>query len=78
MRVLDVVKAIPYGSVLTYGDIARRLGGAKFSRAVGLSLSKNPFPLLIPCHRVVGSRSIGGFSQGIGLKRFLLSIEGVL
>ena len=74
-KVLKVVKEIPYGQVWTYSQVAERIGGKRFSRAVGNALSRNPFPILIPCHRVVGRKDLGGFSQGIELKRFLIEFE---
>ncbi len=78
-RVLEVVSGIPYGSVMSYGDVAEKLGGRRLARSVGLSLSRNPFPIIVPCHRVVRSDgSIGGFSQGVHIKRFLLSLEGIV
>ncbi len=73
--VLEVTSRIPLGESLTYGQVAERLGRPKAARAVGQALGKNPFPLIIPCHRVVGSRSIGGYSSGVELKRRLLEIE---
>jgi len=77
-RVLRAAAQIPYGSVDTYGGLARKIGSARSARAVGNALARNPFPLLIPCHRVVkGDGRIGGFSAGDGirLKNKLLSIE---
>ena len=74
-RVLSFVASIPPGKTLTYGQVAERLGGPKAARAVGSALGKNPFPLIIPCHRVVGSKGIGGYSSGVELKRRLLKIE---
>jgi len=76
-RVLTQVKKIPYGEVRTYRWVARRIGTRGY-RAVGRILSLNPFPIIIPCHRVVrADGSLGGFSAGIELKRKLLEIEGV-
>jgi len=74
-EVLSFVASIPLGETLTYGQVAERLGRPNAARAVGQALGKNPFPLIIPCHRVVGSRSIGGYSSGVELKRRLLEIE---
>ena len=70
------VRGIPYGAVRTYGWIARRLKTSP--RAVGGALKANPLPLYIPCHRVVSTDGIGGFSSGLDWKRFLLELEGVL
>ncbi len=74
-EVLSFVASIPPGETLTYGQVAERLGRPKAARAVGQALGKNPFPLIIPCHRVVGSKDIGGYSSGIGLKKRLLDVE---
>ncbi|MBD3388861.1 MAG: methylated-DNA--[protein]-cysteine S-methyltransferase [Candidatus Altiarchaeales archaeon] len=73
-----VVRKIPYGKTLTYREVAEALGMPKAARAVGNALNENPTPILIPCHRVVGSRDIGGFRGGSALKKRLLKLEGVL
>ena len=68
---------IPYGEVVTYGDIASKIGKPKASRPVGGACGKNPVVLFIPCHRVVASNGrLGGFSAGIDIKISLLNIEG--
>ncbi len=74
-KVLDVIKNIPYAHTVAYSDIAQTLGNKNLARAVGNALNKNPFPLIYPCHRVVGKHSFGGFSKGVFLKRYLLSLE---
>ena len=66
---------IPYSEVRSYSWIAEKIGNPKSSRAVGNALNKNPLPIIVPCHRVVGSNGIGGFAGGIELKRKLLEIE---
>lgn len=67
---------IPYGQVRTYAWIADRLGDPNCARAVGNALSRNPIPIFIPCHRVVGAHGgLGGFSAGLSFKRWLLSLE---
>lgn len=77
-RVYDQVAGIPYGQISTYGQIAREVGSAGGGRAVGQAMAGNRFPLVVPCHRVVsGNRTIGGFSSGTDLKRYLLNLEGV-
>ena len=79
-RVYDIARMIPPGQTLTYGDIARRLGDVTQSRAVGQSLGRNPFVVIVPCHRVLAAgKKIGGFSASGGTKTKLdlLSIEGV-
>jgi methylated-DNA-[protein]-cysteine S-methyltransferase len=77
-KVLRAAAQIPYGSVDTYGGIARKIGSPRSARAVGNALGKNPFPLLVPCHRVIkGDGSIGGYSApgGAKLKKRLLHAE---
>lgn len=74
--VLWKLEAIPWGKVITYGELAQKLGRPEASRAIGLALSKNPLPILLPCHRVVGKRNLGGFSRyGLRWKILLLSLE---
>lgn len=77
-RVYNRVSRIPYGQVSTYGEVAEEVGCIGGARAVGQTMARNRFPLIIPCHRVISSnRSIGGFSSGIDLKRYLLRLEGM-
>ena len=74
--VLDALQQIPYGETRTYGEIAEDLGNPKASRAVGAANGRNPIPILIPCHRVIGSDgSLTGFGGGIDTKQFLLDLE---
>ncbi len=69
---------IPRSSVSTYGRLAGQLGVSKAYRAVGNSLAGNPFPIIIPCHRVVRSDGgLGGYQGGAGMKRVLLEMEGI-
>ncbi len=78
-RVYDVARTIPAGSTLSYGEIAARLGDRNLARDVGQALGQNPIPIIIPCHRVLGSGGkTGGFSApgGVAAKLRLLSIEG--
>ncbi|HLB02907.1 MAG TPA: methylated-DNA--[protein]-cysteine S-methyltransferase [Nitrospiria bacterium] len=78
-RVWRETMKIPYGETSTYLKIALRLGDRSLSRAVGMALGANPLPLIIPCHRVIGSDgSLGGYSGGITVKRNLLRLEGSL
>jgi methylated-DNA-[protein]-cysteine S-methyltransferase len=80
-RVYDVARTIPPGETLTYGDIAARLGDTGLARAVGQALGRNPFPIIVPCHRVLAANGqLGGFSAAGGplTKRRLLTIEGAL
>ncbi len=72
-RIYKAVQDIPYGSVQTYGEIARQADTSP--RAVGLAMSRNTTPLLVPCHRVVASQGLGGFTPDIWIKEELLRIE---
>ena len=75
----DETGKIPYGKARTYSWIAERIGKAKAGRAVGNALAKNPFPIIIPCHRVIKKDGrLGGFTSpaGIQLKKELLHLEG--
>ena len=79
-RVYELARRIPPGQTMTYGDIALRLGGAGTARAVGQALGHNPFPIVVPCHRVLAADGgMGGFSApgGVATKRRMLEIEGV-
>jgi methylated-DNA-[protein]-cysteine S-methyltransferase len=69
---------IPYGSVVTYWELAELVGKPKAARAVGNALSLNPLPIVVPCHRVLASGGIGGYGLGLKMKKGLLNIEGVL
>lgn len=70
---------IPYGTTVSYGDIARRVGRLRGARAVGQACGKNPTSIVVPCHRVVGRNgSLGGFTGGLHIKRALLTLEGCL
>jgi methylated-DNA-[protein]-cysteine S-methyltransferase len=78
-RVYEVARTIPPGSTLSYGDVAKRLGDPTAARAVGQALGQNPFPPIVPCHRVVaGDGTMHGFSApgGVTTKLRLLTIEG--
>ncbi len=75
-RVWDATRRVPYGTLVSYGTLASRLGVPGAARAVGNALGRNPVPIVVPCHRVIhGDRSIGGFSSGLRWKRFLLELE---
>ena len=78
-RVYDVARTIAPGETLNYGEIAARLGQADAARAVGQAMGRNPFPIVVPCHRVLGADGkLGGFSAhgGVETKLKLLAIEG--
>lgn len=78
-RVLMAAAEVPAGRVVSYGEIAKRIGLPGASRAVGQALGRNPIPIVIPCHRVVASGgSLGGYTGGLDVKRKLLRIEGAL
>jgi methylated-DNA-[protein]-cysteine S-methyltransferase len=75
-RVLTAVGKIPYGCTASYGDIARRAGSPRGARAVGQAVGANPLPIIIPCHRVIGSNgALVGFGLGLPMKRRLLELE---
>ena len=79
-RVLTYCQTIPFGEVVTYGEVAKAVGSPASARAVGGVMQSNPVPLIVPCHRVVGTGNrLVGFSagSGIALKRKLLEMEGV-
>ena len=75
-RVLGRTAEIPYGSVATYGDVARGIGSPGAARATGNALGHNPMPIVVPCHRVVrGGGKIGGYTGGLERKELLLRLE---
>ncbi len=79
--VYDIARTIPPGSTMTYGDIAKRLGGVELSRDVGQALGRNPCPIVVPCHRVLAAGGKpGGFSAngGVVTKLKMLAIEGAV
>lgn len=77
-KVLEVIKTIPYGETRSYKWVAERMGKPRAARAVGQALKRNPYPEVIPCHRVIRSAGkLGGYSKGTQKKRRLLKEEGV-
>jgi methylated-DNA-[protein]-cysteine S-methyltransferase len=67
---------IPYGETISYGELARRIGNPNASRAVGLANGSNPIPIIIPCHRVIGSNGkLTGYGGGLPIKEKLLALE---
>lgn len=75
-RVWDALTQIPFGVTWSYGELARHIGKPKASRAVGAANGLNPIPIIIPCHRVIGSNGkLTGFGGGIETKEFLLQLE---
>ena len=78
MKVWVELTNIPYGETRSYKDIAIAIGNKKASRAVGMANNKNPIPIVVPCHRVVGSnKKLVGYAGGLDLKEKLLNIEGI-
>jgi O-6-methylguanine DNA methyltransferase len=79
IQVWKELAKIPYGKVLSYKEIAHKVGGKSYVRAVGRANGQNPVPIVIPCHRVVESNGrIGGYSGGVDIKVKLLELEGSL
>jgi len=77
-RVWDALLGVAYGRTATYAEIARAVGNPKAVRAVGLANGRNPIPIIIPCHRVIGSDgTLTGYGGGLPIKRKLLELEGV-
>jgi methylated-DNA-[protein]-cysteine S-methyltransferase len=73
-----LMQEIPFGATRTYGELAAALGNPNLARAVGGAANRNPLPIVIPCHRVMGSGNrLTGFAAGLAVKRFLLAHEGV-
>src|SRR3954469_20056446 len=76
LSVWALIAAIPYGATRTYGDLARDLGDRALAQAGGAACGRNPLPVVVPCHRVVGADgSLVGFGGGLDRKRFLLDLE---
>jgi methylated-DNA-[protein]-cysteine S-methyltransferase len=75
IRVWDLIRAIPYGQAMTYGDLASKLGEVT-AKEVGAAVGRNPLSVVVPCHRVVGKDgSLTGYAGGLARKRFLLDLE---
>lgn len=67
---------IPYGETRTYKEVAEKIGNPKGARAVGMANNKNPIPIIIPCHRVIGkNKKLVGYALGLDMKEFLLNLE---
>jgi methylated-DNA-[protein]-cysteine S-methyltransferase len=78
-RVWEALQAIPYGTTITYGELAARLGAPGAARAVGAANGRNPIAIVVPCHRVIGARGkLTGYGGGLARKRALLTHEGAL
>ena len=77
-KVWNILYKIPYGEVLTYKDIARKISLKMFAQAVGNAVSHSPFLIIVPCHRVIGTNhKLIGFSAGLDVKKYLLQLENV-
>jgi methylated-DNA-[protein]-cysteine S-methyltransferase len=77
--VLDELQRVPFGATNTYGGLAARIGKPRAARAVGGALNKNPVPIIVPCHRIVGATgSLVGYAGGLARKEQLLKLEGSL
>lgn len=78
LRVWAALRTIPYGETRSYGAIAAAIGSPRAARAVGMANHRNPLPILIPCHRVIGADgSLTGYAGGMAAKRRLLVLEGI-
>jgi methylated-DNA-[protein]-cysteine S-methyltransferase len=78
-KVLERLAHVPFGRVISYGELAARSGSPRGARAVGGAMAANPLPVVIPCHRVIESGGkLGGYSGGLSYKKKLLAHEGVL
>lgn len=76
-RVWEITRAIPRGQTRTYGEIARQSGSPRAARAVGQAMANNPWPVIVPCHRVLGNDGrLTGFGGGLEMKRRMLEMEG--
>lgn len=75
-KVWKYLSGIPYGKCRTYSKTAQAVGSPRAFRAVGSACGKNPWLILVPCHRVVGRNSLGGFALGLDVKSYLLDLEG--
>ena len=76
IRVWNALRTIPYGETISYAQLAQRIGNPKAVRAVGLANGSNPIPIIVPCHRVIGSDgSLTGFGGGLSTKKKLLELE---
>jgi len=69
---------VPYGEVVTYKELACAVGSPGAARAVGNAVGKNPLPIVVPCHRVLAAKGLGGYSCGMDIKKKLLRLEGVI
>jgi methylated-DNA-[protein]-cysteine S-methyltransferase len=79
LRVWEGLRTIPFGETISYAELARRIGDPRAVRAVGAANGRNPLPIILPCHRVIGADgSLTGYGGGLPRKRILLELEGSL
>lgn len=76
-KVWALLLRIPYGETMTYGQIAKIISSTMSAQAVGNAVGANPIPIIIPCHRVLAAHGIGGYSDGVTIKKQLLSLEKI-
>ena len=74
-KVWQAVRQIPYGQTCSYGEVAAMIGKPRAARAVGSAMACTPFPIVVPCHRVVSARGIGGYGGNLDVKEFLIAME---
>jgi methylated-DNA-[protein]-cysteine S-methyltransferase len=75
-QVWELISQVPYGTTVSYGELARELGGGTMAKEVGAAVGRNPVSILVPCHRVVGARgALTGYAGGLRRKRLLLDLE---
>jgi len=78
-RILQALQKIPFGKTISYQELGERAGYPRAARAIGRVMSRNPFPILVPCHRVLRKNGgLGGYTGGIDIKKQLLRIEGLI
>lgn len=76
VKIMEALRRVPAGETMTYGELASAAGCPGGARAVGNVMARNPVPVLVPCHRVVATNGLGGFTGGLDVKRKLLRLEG--
>ncbi len=79
VKVWHELLKVPFGKIITYSGLAKKLGNEKLTRAVGTANAANPVPVIVPCHRVINTGgTLGGYSAGLNIKRKLLELEGAM
>ncbi|CAJ36529.1 methylated-DNA--[protein]-cysteine S-methyltransferase [Methanocella arvoryzae] len=76
IKIMEALRRVPAGETVTYGELAAAAGSPGAARAVGNVMARNPVPIIVPCHRVVATNGLGGFTGGLDVKRKLLRLEG--